>query len=140
MLGWLTSNLVIKILVGAAVVVAVVGQVEGKQGGDKSCVSIENYPNRSAVYQCEAGLSTVYMWNNTGKKVYASVTTDVQAEAWLTVPGDKETLKTLPVRLGAPVVLGPGAFMAVGNGSGLIYIHSVKPALVSIAWDHAPAH
>jgi len=130
----------VKILLGAAIVVAVVGQVEGKQGGDTACSQIENYPGRSAVYECRPGLSTVYLWNNTGKKFYATLTTDVPAQAWLTVEGDVETLKTLPVKLGAPVVLGPGAFMAIGNGSGLVYIDSKVKSLVSIAWDHAPTH
>lgn len=135
----LTSNLAIKVLLGAAVVIGVVGQVE-KPSGETPCVTVESYPGRSAVYECPKGLSTVYMWNNTGKQTYASVTTDAPTQAWLTVPGDEETLKTLPVKLGAPVVLGPGAFMAVGNGQGLIYVSSTTKFMLSVAWDHAPTH
>ena len=138
-MGFLTSNLMIKILAGSAIVVAVVWQVE-KPVTDKACAEIENYPGRSAVYQCQSGLSTVFLWNNTGVRHYASVTTNVQTEAWLTTRGDNETLKTLPVRLGAPVVLGPGAFMAVGNGTGLIYVSSKQQFLLSVAWDHAQGH
>ncbi len=134
---FLYSNMVIKILAGAAIVIAVVWQVE-KPNNQVACSEIEKYPGRSAVYQCPPGLNTVFLYNNTGKPGYATVTTNVQAQGWLTVPGDSETLKTLPVKLGAPVVLGPGAFMAVGNGAGLIYLSNKQEMLVSIAWDHAP--
>lgn len=133
----LTSNLAIKILAGAAIVVGIVAIVEHPGDGTTPCATIEHYPGRSAVYECPKGLSTVYLWNNTGKKTYATVTTDVAAQAWLTVTGDAETLKTLPVKLGAPVILGPGAFMAVDNGSGLIYVYSKNKYILSVAWDHA---
>lgn len=140
-MGWLISNTAIKVLVGAAIVLGILTGYYGSDGkGSTPCVSIESVPFHSAVYQCPAGLNTVWLQNGTGKPVYTTLTSNVRSDAWLTVVGDKETLKTLPVKLGAAAVIGPGAFMAIADGSGLVYINSPVKSLVSIAWQYAPAN
>lgn len=140
MIGWLTSNLAIKVLVGSAAVVGVVGVYSQPPPANKPCTLSESDPMHSAVYSCPTGLNTVALFDRLAKPVYASVTVNVPSQAWLTTIGDVETLKTLPIKLGPPVILGPGSFMAVGSGQGLIYIVSKSQSLVSIAWDHAPTH
>ena len=132
----LYSNLLLKILIGAAIVSAVVA-LNQAHSNITPCVTISNYPDHSVVWQCPRGLNTAYLTNMRPYSVFTTVSTDVQTEAWLTKAGDDETVKTLTVqkKLGVPVVLGPGAFMAVSNGTGLIYIYSKTQFLLTIAWS-----
>lgn len=131
-MGLIWSNTVLKILIGAAVIIIAVG-IYFQPSGDKPCSQVSFILNHSAVFSCPLGLSTVSL--RAVHPVYASVTTNVQTEAWLTAYGDTETLASLPKRLGAPAILGPGAFLAVGNGQGLVYISGKSPFLVSVVWD-----
>lgn len=137
-MGWMYSSRTIKVLVGAAVVVAIVGLTNQPSGG-VACTSISYFPNRSAVFQCPAGLSTVVLQDHKAIPIWTTVTTDQQAEAWLTTVGDSETLKTLRAHLGAPVVLGNGAFMAVSSGQGLVYVDAKTSYLLTVVWDVKPS-
>ena len=130
----LTSNLAIKVLLGALIVLGIVALYD-RPSKDISCSTIESYPGRSAVYECQPGLSTAYLWNHTGKYAFATLSTSIKARAWLTKPGDDETIKTIDKDLGPAVVVGPGAYMAIANADGLVYIDAPKKVLVSIAWD-----
>jgi hypothetical protein len=128
------SNTLIKILFGSALVITAVG-LYFQPIGDVPCSTIAHYPNRSEVFSCPAGLSTVVLRNTDSIGVYTTITTDTQTQAWLTVEGDSETLKTFPVRLGAPAILGPGAFLAVGNGRGLVYVDGKTKYLLTVVWQ-----
>ena len=136
-MGFLLSNTFLKVIIGIAIVVGAVGIYSAPKDSSQPCVTIANYPNRSMVFQCPKGLNTAWLADNKGYPVWTSVSTDVQTLAWLTAAGDNETLKTLTVqkKLGPPVVLGRGAFMAVDNGAGLIYIESKTQFLLTIAWS-----
>jgi hypothetical protein len=133
--GFLLSNLMLKILIGLAIIGSVVYEYE-KPPGDVPCVSISHFPNKSDVFECPKGLSTVVLTNSTGKDIFTTLTTSARAEAWLTVVGDDETVKTLRTRLGAPVILAPGAFMAVSTGKGLVYINAPEKYLLTVVWNH----
>lgn len=133
-MGFLISNLMIKILLGIAIVGSVVWAYEKPQG-DSPCVTISNYPNHSEVFQCPAGLSTVNLQNTTGRDIFTTITTDVRTEGWLTTIGDGETVKTIRKNLGPSVVMAPGAFMAVANGKGLVYVESDVKYLLTVVWD-----
>jgi hypothetical protein len=135
-MGWITSTRTIKVLIGVAAIVAVVG-LNNQPGGSTPCTTISNYPNRSAVFECPPGLSTVWLRDTTAVPIWTTVTTDKQAEAWLTKPGDNETLKTLRKNLGAPVILGGNgyAFLAVSSGSGLVYVEAKTRYLLTVVWD-----
>lgn len=138
-MGFLISNTMIKILVGAAIVVGIVTVYEDSGHSDSTpCVSIENVPFHSAVYQCPAGLSTLAFQDRMGFPIYTTLTASVRSDSWLTTIGDKETLKSLPVNLGASAVIGPGAFMAISNGSGLVYVNAPSKVLLSVAWQNVP--
>lgn len=130
----LTSNLMIKVLLGMAIVVGVVA-VNQQHSDTKPCSRISYYPNRSEVFECPAGLSVASLRNPYPIPIFTTVTTTVRAEGWLTKVGDVETVKTIRKRLGAPVVIGPGAFMAVADGSGLVYIQAPSKYLLTVVWD-----
>ena len=134
-MGFLLSNTFLKVWIGLAFVVGAVGIYNAPSGNSSPCVTISKYPNRSEVWQCPKGLNTAWLADHKGYPVFTTVSTDVQTEAWLTKAGDTETVKTIRKNLGAPVVLGPGAFMAVGTGEGLIYIQSKTQFLLTIAWS-----
>lgn len=131
---FLLSTGFIKIMIGAALVIGAVA-LYFKPTTDIACPIISDYPGKSAVFSCPPGLSTVSLRNNLPYSVYTTLSTTEQASGWLTVPGDVETIKTLPIKLGPPVVLGPGAFMAIGSGRGLVYLDSKVKYLVSVVWD-----
>lgn len=132
-MGFLVSNLMIKILVGIAVVGTIV-YYQQPHGGDMPCVGIEKVPGKSAVFQCPAGLSTAFIHDPYPYPVSTTLTTDEVTQAWLTNVGDNETLKTLnDGHLGKASVLKPGSFMSV-NGTGLVYIYGKSKYLLSVAY------
>jgi hypothetical protein len=135
--GIIWSNTLLKILVGMAVITVVVG-VYMSPPTSQPCVSISKFPNRSQVFQCPKGLSSVILRNDNPIGVYTTVSTDVQTQAWLVEVGTKADEKHLD-KLGSAAILGPGAFLAVGNGKGLVYIEGKTSYLVTIVWDNAPA-
>jgi hypothetical protein len=134
MLGFLWTNTFLKIMVGLLLAVSVIA-VNEQPSGTKACSKVSYVPNRSAVFDCMAGLSVVSLRNPYDIPIFTTVTASVRSEAWLTVPGDNETVKTIRAKLGAPVVLGPGAFMAVASGAGLVYVKAEKRFLLSVVWD-----
>ena len=129
----LFSNLMIKVLVVAALICAVLS-LDQAHGNEKACVSISKFPMRSEVWQCGPGLSTVFLSDTMGVPVYTTVTTSVQTQAWLTKVGDVETAQTLRKKLGVPSILAPGAFMAT-YGTGLVYVLSREKFLLTVVWD-----
>jgi hypothetical protein len=135
-MGIIWSNGFIKVLIGLAVIIVVVGTYETPRT-DNPCVVISKFPNRSEVFQCPAGLSSVVLRNDNPIGVYTTVSTDVQTSAWLVPVGTSATPKTLE-NLGPAVILGAGAFLAVGNGRGLVYINGKNKYLVTVVWDNAP--
>ena len=135
----LTSNLMIKILVGLAVVVGVVA-VNQQSSNMRACSRVSFDPNHSAVFECDAGFSVANLKNPYHIPVYTTVTTTIRSEGWLAQIGDSETLKTIRKNLGAPVVLGPGAFMAVANGEGLVYVNCPKRYLLTVVWNVPVTH
>jgi hypothetical protein len=135
-MGIIWSNGFIKVLIGLAIITVVVGTYETPKT-DNPCVTISKFPARSEVFQCPPGLSSVVLRNDNPIGVYTTVSTDVQTSAWLVALGTKATPKTLD-NLGPAVVLGPGAFLAVGDGKGLVYINGAKKYLVTVVWDNAP--
>jgi hypothetical protein len=142
MLGLLTGKGTIRILIGAAVVVAVVG-LTTTPPQDTPCTTVSNLPGRSSVYECKAGLSTVLFENKTKVATYSTITSSIQTEAWLTRAGDTETIKTLRGHLGAPVILGGGGFMAVSTpaeGSSLAYVVSKSTVVLTVVWDAQTTH
>jgi hypothetical protein len=132
-MGIIWSNTLIKVLVGLAIIITVVGTYETPPSS-VPCVTISKFPNRSEVFQCPKGLSSVVLSNQSPVGVYTTISTDKPTQAWLTAVGTSATEKTLN-KLGAPVVLGPGAFMAVGNGKGLVYVDSKTSYLLTVVWD-----
>lgn len=132
-MGIIWSNTLLKVLIGMAVVTVVVG-VYMSPPTNQPCVTISKFPNRSAVFQCPKGLSSVRLDNQSPIGVYTTITTDKQSEAWLTTLGTSVTEKTVH-NLGPASVLGPGAFMAIGNGKGLVYIDSKTSYLLTVVWD-----
>lgn len=135
-MGILWSNGFIKVLVGLAVIIVSVG-VYMTPKTDNPCVTISKFPNRSEVFECPPGLSSVVLSTANPIGVYTTVSTDVQTSAWLVAVGTSATEKTLS-KLGPAVILGPGNFLAVGNGKGLVYIDGKTKYLVTIVWDNAP--
>lgn len=135
-MGIIWSNTLLKILVGMAVITVVVG-VYMSPSNSQPCVTIAKYPNRSEVFQCPKGLSSVILKNDNPIGVYTTVSTDVQTQAWLVNIGTKADEKHLS-KLGTADILGPGNFLAVGNGKGLVYIEGKTKYLVTIVWDNAP--
>jgi len=134
MLGFLWTNAAIKILVGILVVGTVV-YYNTQPSTTKECSRVSYVPNKSAVFNCEAGFNVASLRNPYKIPIYTTVTSSVKAEAWLTNNGDDEKAKTIRKRLGPPVVIGPGAFMAVGSGEGLVYIRASQRFLLSVVWD-----
>lgn len=142
MFGFLVSNTFLKILTGAALVVTVVGVVN-MPAQDTPCITVSSVPDRSAVYQCKPGLSTVLFDNKTKVATYSTLTSSIQTEAWLTSPGDSETAKTIRKHLGPSVVLGGGGFMAVSTpaeGRVLAYVLSPATVLITVVWDAQTTH
>lgn len=131
------NNTLVKILVGLAIVITVVG-VYMTPPTSQPCVTIAKYPNRSEVFQCPAGLSSVNLSTDNPIGVYTTVSTDVQTSAWLVAKGTEADEKHLE-KLGPAAILGPGAFLAVGNGNGLVYIDGKSKYLVTVVWNNAPA-
>lgn len=132
---FLISNTMIKILV-ILLVIGMAVYYDEKPSDTQPCSTIENYPGRSAVYECNGGLSTVYLHSTDNR--YTTVTASVRSSAWLTAAGDDETENTLLAnKLGPAGVIGPGAFMAVANGNGLVYVLSPdnEKVLISVAWN-----
>lgn len=131
---FLISNTMIKILV-ALLVVGFAVYYDEKPSDTVSCDTIENYPGRSAVYECPKGLATVLLHSD--KYVFATVTTDVKAQAWSTSAGDDQSEKTLLAgALGPAGIIGPGAYMSMDSRNGLLYVLAPSKFLVSIAWPH----
>ena len=133
-LGFLWTNATIKILVGILVVGSIV-YYDTQPDSTVACSRVSYVPNRSIVYNCMAGFSAASLKNPYKIPVYTTITSSVRSEAWLTSIGDVETAKKIRKSLGAPVVIGPGAFMAVGSGEGLVYIQSSQRFLLSVVWD-----
>lgn len=133
-MSFILSNTMIKILVGIIVVMSLV-YFQEKPNDSVPCVTVENYPGRSAVYQCPPGLSTVLLHSD--KYTYATVTTDITAKAWSTHAGDDKTkAQLLSGALGPAGVIGPGAFMSMDSQNGLLYVLAPTRYVVSIAWPH----
>lgn len=132
-MGIIWSNTLLKVLVGMAIITVVVG-VYMSPPSSQPCVTISKFANRSDVFQCPKGLSSVRLDNQSPIGVYTTLTTDQQTEAWLTTIGTKVTEKTVR-NLGPASILGPGSFMAVGNGKGLVYIDSKSSYLLTVVWD-----
>lgn len=133
-MSWLISNTSIKVIIGVIVVMTVVYYSE-KPSTEHPCSQIEYYPKRSAVYQCEAGMNTVAL--RASPLTYTTLTSNVRASAWLTEDGVSVTRKQLEAgRLGASVTLGPGSFMAIANGNGLVYVLSDTAIILSVAWHY----
>lgn len=132
-MGIIWTNTLLKVLVGMAVITVVVG-VYMSPPTSQPCVTISSFPNRSKVFQCPKGLSTVSLTSHSPIGVYTTLSTDKPTEAWLTTVGTKETEKTVR-SLGPASILGPGAFMAIGDGKGLVYIDSKTSYLLTVVWD-----
>lgn len=130
------SNTLIKVLVGMAVIIVAVGTYLSPPT-EQPCVTIAKFPNRSQVFQCPKGLSSVLLQDNNPIGIYTTVSTDVQTSAWLVNVGTKADEKHLG-KLGPAAILGPGAFLAVGNGKGLVYIDGPTKYLVTVVWNNAP--
>ena len=129
------SNTFLKIWLGVLVIAGVVGLYAAPVSGTVPCSRVSDYPDHSEVFQCHKGLNAAVLTNMRPYPVFTTISTDVQTQAWLTKIGDGETVKTLQKNLGYPVVLGPGAFMAVSNGAGLVYIVSKTQFLLTVAWS-----
>lgn len=133
---FLFSKMMVKLLIGLAAVVAAVG-IYTQPSQDTPCTTISNFPGRSAVYECKPGLSTVLFRDSEKIAIFATLTADHQAQAWLTHAGDSETVKTIH-RLGPAVVLAPGAFMAVSTpaqGEALAYVLAKTTVLLTVVMD-----
>jgi len=134
MLRLLTSNLMIKVLIGAAVILAVLSLVM-KPDPFKPCAVISHERNKSVVMECDAGFNTVALSNSLPFNVFAELWTSEPTQAWLTKAGDVETLKTLRAKLGPPDILGKGRFLGIASGRGLVYIHAAKQFVVTVVWN-----
>jgi hypothetical protein len=133
--NFILSNRMIKIIIGVVAVMTAVYFNE-KPNTDRPCVTLSNYPGRSEVFQCQPGLNSLYVYSKV-KDTYTTVTTNPITEGWLTVPGDDETMKTIRARLGTSMGLGPGSFLSVDRGTGLVYIYSKTTFLVTVAWHES---
>jgi hypothetical protein len=92
------------------------------------CSQIYFSQNTGSSYSCKAGLNALTLTST--NHTPASVSIDVPGMAWLTSAGaDPKHVTHTP---GLP--LGPGRFLEVASGNGLIYFKTTKPVVITTSF------